>query len=71
MPGILHDDAPELEEPTNPDIEVPDFETGLALALSMCPEGECVTVHDAECPVTAERPSDCNCDVQKFWPVRA
>lgn len=70
MPGILHPlrSAPSTSNGEDGTIYVPSLDEALALALSLCPAGESVSLHEAHCPVTPEAPHLCDCEPQIFIP---
>lgn len=61
MPGVLHD-------PRTIHVPTLDEALALALALSMCPPGESVSLHEANCLVTPEHPDACTCDARVYLP---
>lgn len=66
MAGILH--PPRSVSDEDGTISVPTLDEALALALSLCPAGESVSLHAASCKVTPEAPHLCDCEPQIFLP---
>ena len=55
----LGDEEAELEAVDGDVITVMTEDEAIALALEMCPPGEFITIHAAECPVPE---GDCDCE---------